>query len=256
MKLTLQRPLIVFDLETTGTNVATDRIVEMALIKVWPDGKEETKHYRVNPGKPIPPEVSAIHGITDDMVKDAPPFQQLANEVNEFLKGCDFAGFNSNKFDFPLLVEEFLRSGTDFDSESRKLIDIQRIYHMMEPRTLAAAYKFYCDKDLENAHSAESDTAATLQVLLSQLEKYTHLEGTVEFLSGVGGRSNLVDFAGRMIYDDQGREVINFGKHKGKLVSEVLKNEPSYYEWIMQNDFALDTKRKLTRIRLRDFGKK
>ena len=254
MQLNLKRPLVVFDLETTGINISNDRIVEICTIKVFPDGTEEVKTQRFNPQIPIPKEVTAIHGITNEDVKDEPIFADKARELNEYLKGCDFAGFNSNKFDFPMLVEEFLRAKVDFDPEDRKFIDVQRIFHVMEQRNLVAAYKFYCDKVLEKAHSAEADTSATLEVLKAQLQRYDNLKNDIEFLHSFSGQTNFVDLSGRMIYDAKGREVFNFGKHKGKSVSDVLKAEPAYYEWIMQNDFPLDTKRRLTQIRLRGFN--
>lgn len=255
MQLNLKRPLVVFDLETTGINISNDRIVEICTIKVFPDGTEEVKTQRFNPTIPIPKEVTAIHGITNEDVKNEPTFADKAKELCEYLKGCDFAGFNSNKFDFPMLVEEFLRAKVDFDPENRKFIDVQRIFHVMEQRNLVAAYKFYCDKMLEKAHSAEADTSATLEVLKAQLQRYDNLKNDIEFLHSFSGQTNFVDLAGRMIYDSKGREVFNFGKHKGKPVSEVLKTEPAYYEWMMQSEFPLDTKRRLTQIRLRQFGK-
>lgn len=249
--LNLQKPLIVFDLETTGISISNDRIVEIACIKVFPDGSEETYLQRINPGIPIPKEVSAIHGITDEDVKDKPSFAELASQLASFIQGCDFAGFNSNKFDFPMLVEEFLRAGIDFDVENRKFIDAQRIFHTMEPRNLSAAYRFYCDKELKNAHSAEADTRATWEIIQAQLQKYPQLKNTIDDLGKFSGQTNLVDLAGRMIYNAEGKEVFNFGKHKGKLVTQVLTQEPGYYQWIMDNDFSLDTKRRLTKIRLR-----
>ncbi len=250
MKLKLNRPLVFFDLETTGTNVSSDRIVEIGLVKMGIDQSTEKKRYLINPTINIPFEVSKIHGITNEMVKDAPTFKQIAHELELYLRNCDFAGYNSNRFDVPLLVEEFLRAEIPFDSENRKFIDVQRIFHQMEPRTLSAAYKFYCNKELENAHSAEADTYATFQILLAQLEKYTNLESNIDFLDNYAGMGNVVDFAGRIVYDEKKRETINFGKHKGKLVTDVLKADPGYYDWIMQNDFSLDTKRKLTLIKL------
>jgi DNA polymerase-3 subunit epsilon len=251
LNLHLTRPLIVFDLETTGISISNDRIVEIACIKVHPDGREETRLERINPGMPIPKEVTAIHGITDEDVADKPKFEALARELATFMQGCDFAGFNSNKFDFPLLVEEFLRAGVDFDVENRKFIDAQRIFHMMEPRNLSAAYRFYCDKNLENAHSAEADTRATWEIIQSQITRYPQLKNTLDELGKVSGQNNLVDLAGRMIYNAEGKEVFNFGKHRGKSVEEVFKKEPGYYQWMMDNDFSLDTKRRLTKIKLR-----
>ncbi len=255
MQLNLKRPLIVFDLETTGISISKDRIVEMCYIKVFPDGTEELKTMRFNPGIPIPPEVSKIHGIYDVDVMNEPAFADKAKELSEQLQGCDFAGFNSNRFDFPMLVEEFLRAGVDFDVENRKFVDAQRIFHMMEQRNLAAAYKFYCDKDLENAHSAEADTRATYEVLKAQIGRYENLQNDIEQLHQLTGQSNNVDLSGRIVYDANGNIVFNFGKHKGKLVDAVFKAEPSYYQWMMDNDFALDTKRRLTQIKLKNFGK-
>ncbi|GAB1447983.1 3'-5' exonuclease [Bacteroidota bacterium] len=255
MELNLKRPLLVFDLETTGISISTDRIVEIALIKIHPDGKEESRVMKINPGMPIPPESTAIHGISDADVANAPKFEEVARELAEFMKNCDFAGFNSNKFDFPLLVEEYLRAGIDFDVENRKFIDAQRIFHVMEPRNLAAAYKFYCDKSLENAHSAEADTRATLEVLKAQIDKYEQLKNDVDYLHSFSGQSKNVDLAGRMVYNDQGKEVFNFGKHRGKLVEQVLKQDQGYYQWMMDGDFSRDTKRRLTQIKLRSkFG--
>lgn len=250
--LQLNRPLIIFDLETTGISISKDRIVEIACIKIFPNGNEEVRVQRINPEMPIPPEVTAIHGISDADVADKPTFAALAKDFALFMQGCDFGGFNSNKFDFPMLVEEFLRAGVEFDPENRKFVDAQRIFHVMEPRNLKAAYKFYCDKDLENAHSAEADTRATWEVLKSQVEKYSQLQNNIDYLHQFSGQSNNVDLAGRMVFNDKGIEVFNFGKHKGKPVLQVLKSEPGYYQWVMDNDFSLDTKRHLTRIKLRE----
>lgn len=250
MKLQLKRPLVIFDLETTGVSVTADRIVEICLLKVFPDGQEELRTYRVNPGIPIPKVASDVHGITDADVADMPSFKQLAPEINVFLKECDFGGFNSNKFDFPLLVEEFFRAGIEFESEKRKFIDAQRIYHFKEPRNLRAALKFYCDQDLENAHSAEADTVATWQVLKAQLEKYEDIPSDIEGLHRMSGQNNLADLAGRLVFDGKGEVVFNFGKHRGKSVKDILKNEPSYYNWMMDGDFPQQTKMVLTRIRL------
>lgn len=256
MQLNLKRPLIVFDLETTGISISKDRIVELCYIKILPTGEEEIKTMRFNPGIPIPNEVSLIHGIYDKDVEFEPSFADKAKELSDKFQGCDFAGFNSNKFDFPMIVEEFLRAGVDFETENRKFVDAQRIFHMMEQRNLGAAYKFYCNKDLENAHSAEADTKATLEVLKAQIGRYENLKNDIEYLHQVSGQSNLVDLAGRMSYDANGREIFNFGKHKGKPVTDVLKIEPSYYKWIMENDFSLETKRRLTQIKLKGFGTK
>lgn len=247
MQIILQKPLVFLDLETTGLSFTQDRIVEIAMLKISVDGTRLMKRKLINPEMPIPKEVSEIHGITDEMVKDAPTFKQAANEIRQFMEGADLGGYNSNKFDWPLLVEEFLRSGLTFETDGRKLVDVQKIYHMMEPRNLSAAYKFYCDKDLENAHSAESDVNATWEVFLAQIDKYNNLGNSIESVLKVIGEEQIVDFARRMVMEN-GREVFNFGKHKGKLVEDVLKNEPSYYDWMMKNDFALHTKQKLTEI--------
>jgi len=255
MELNLRNPIVFFDLETTGINITHDRIVEISLLKIFPNGKEESKTRRINPEKPIPAEVSAIHGITDEDVKDCPTFKQVAKSLIEQLEGCDLAGFNSSRFDVPMLSEEFLRAGIDFDMSKRKFIDVQIIFHKKEPRTLEAAYRFYCEKELENAHSAEADTRATYEVLKSQLARYPDLVNDIETLSKeYSSFNNNVDFAGRMIYDDKGVEIINFGKHKGKSVKEVLRVEPSYYAWIMDGDFPLNTKQMLTKIRLREMN--
>lgn len=256
MQLNLKNPLIFFDLETTGINISKDKIVEISLLKVYPNGKEEVKTRRINPEMPIPAASTAIHGISDEDVKDCPTFKQVAKSLVEILEGCDLAGFNSSRFDVPMLSEEFLRAGVDFDMSKRKFIDVQIIFHRKEPRTLEAAYKYYCDKDLENAHSAEADTRATYEVFRSQLVKYPDLVNDVEALSKEYSSFNdNVDFAGRMIYDDSGVELFNFGKHKGKPVSEVLLNEPGYYSWMMDGDFPLNTKQALTKIRLREMNK-
>lgn len=252
MDLSLKNPLVFFDLETTGLNTTRDRIIEVSLLKVYPNGKEEMKTRRLNPEMPIPPESTAIHGITDEDVKDCPTFKQIAKSLADQLEGCDLAGFNSSRFDVPMLAEEFLRAGVDFDMSRRKFIDVQIIYHRREPRTLEAAYAFYCNKQLDNAHSAESDTRATYEVLKSQLDHYPDLVNDIDALSKEYSSFNdNVDLAGRMIYDEKGVEVFNFGKHKGKPVEEVLKNEPSYYAWMMDGDFPLNTKQVLTKIRLR-----
>ncbi|MDP3929690.1 MAG: 3'-5' exonuclease, partial [Bacteroidota bacterium] len=251
LNLQLTKPLIVFDLETTGISISNDRIVEIACIKVHPDGREDTLHKRINPGMPIPAEVTAIHGISDADVANEPKFEEVARDLATYMQGCDFAGFNSNKFDFPMLVEEFLRAGVDFDVENRKFIDAQRIFHMMEPRNLSAAYRFYCDKNLENAHSAVADTRATWEIIQSQITRYPQLKNTIDELGKISGQNNLVDLAGRMLYNAEGKEVFNFGKHRNKLVEEVFKKEPGYYQWMMDNDFSLDTKRRLTKIKLR-----
>ena len=256
MKLNLKNPIVFFDLETTGLNISRDRIVELSFLKVYPNGEEEMKSKRVNPEMPIPAESTAIHGISDEDVKDCPTFKQIAKSLAAQLEGCDLAGFNSNRFDVPVLAEEFLRAGIDFDMSKRKLIDVQIIYHKKEPRTLEAAYKFYCDKDLVDAHSAEADTRATYEVLKSQLEFYPDLVNDIDELSKeYGSFRNNVDFAGRFVMNDEGIEVFNFGKHKGKPVADVLNKEPSYYAWMMDGDFPLNTKQALTKIRLREMGK-
>ena len=268
MKLNLRNPLVVFDLESTGTNISKDRIVEIALIKVKPDGSVEEKSRRINPTIPIPLETSKIHGIYDEDVKDEPTFKQVAKSLADWLEGCDLCGFNVLKFDVPLLVEEFLRVNIDFDVDGRKIVDSQKIFHMMEKRNLSAAYQFYCDKTLENAHSAAADTQATYEVLMGQIKKYEgetvtdllgkeigQIENDMEVLHQLTNKK-MVDLAGRIVFNDQGEEIFNFGKHRGKLVSKVLQDEPSFYDWMMKGEFPLDTKRKLTQIRLRNFGSK
>ncbi len=267
MHLKLKRPLVIFDLETTGTNTVTDRIIEYSFLKVMPDGEQIKKTEKVHPEMPIPAESSAIHGIYDKDVKGLQPFKMVAKEINTFLNGCDLAGFNMLKFDVPVLVEEFLRADVDFDLSGRQLLDAQKIFHMMEKRTLAAAYKFYCDIDLENAHSAEADTVATWEVLDAQIKRYegqklTDLRGNVQgiFENNVSEihkitNSKMVDLAGRFVFNEKDVEVFNFGKHKGKPVEEVLKRESGYYDWMMKGDFAIDTKRKLTEIKLRGFNR-
>lgn len=256
MQLNLKNPIVFFDLETTGINIVKDRIVEISFVKVHPNGKEESKTRRINPEMPIPPESTAIHGITDEDVKDCPTFKEIAKSLAAQIEGCDLAGYNSNRFDIPLLAEEFLRAGVDIDLNKRKFVDVQTIFHKMEQRTLAAAYKFYCDKSLENAHTAEADTMATYEVLKAQLDRYPELQNDINFLSQYSSYGNNVDFAGRMVYNDKGEEVINFGKYKGRLVEEVLKNDPGYYSWIMNGDFPLNTKKMLTEIKLRGFNSK
>jgi DNA polymerase-3 subunit epsilon len=253
--LSLHRPIAFIDLETTGTSIGSDRIVEISILKLLPDGSEEVHTLRVNPTIPIPAEVSAIHGIFDKDVADCPTFKELAPKLFQIIDPCDLAGYNSNKFDIPLLVEEFLRAEQDFDMTNRKCIDVQNIFHKMEQRTLAAAYRFYCSKELENAHSAEADVKATYDVLLAQLAKYDSLQNNVSFLHTFSTMNDNVDLAGRIIRDKKGVEVFNFGKHKGKPVLEVFKNEPSYYNWMMDGDFPLSTKRVLTMLRLKAFNK-
>jgi DNA polymerase III subunit epsilon len=253
--LQLSRPLAVIDLETTGTNLAADRIVEIAIVKMMPDGSRVVKRKLINPEMPIPQASTEIHGISNEMVKDAPTFRQAGNEMRQFLENCDIAGYNSNRFDIPLLMEEFLRIGMEFNLDNRRLLDVQRIYHMMEQRTLSAAYKFYCEKNLDDAHSAEADAAATLEILLAQLQRYKSLGNTIESILQFTGEDKVVDFARRFAWAD-GVEVFNFGKHKGKPVSEVLKSEPQYYDWMMKGDFPMHTKQKLTEIFNRTMLKK
>lgn len=255
MKLHLKNPIVFFDLETTGINIAKDRIVEIAILKVNVDGSEESLCYKVNPEMPIPKVTSEIHGIYDEDVKDAPTFKELGKSLAKIMEGCDIAGFNSNKFDVPLLAEEFIRAEIDFDMKKRKFVDVQTIFHKMEKRTLGAAYKFYCDKDLNNAHSAEADTKATYEVLKAQLDRYEELENNIEFLNDFSSFNRNADFIGRIIFNDKGVEVFNFGKYKGKSVEEVLSKDPSYYGWMMNGDFPLFTKKVLTNIKLRNFNK-
>lgn len=268
MKLNLRSPLAFFDLETTGTNIANDRIVEISIIKMLLTGETVTKTMLINPQMPIPAESSLIHGIYDKDVETCPAFKDVAKSLAAFLEGCDLAGFNILQFDVPMLVEEFLRVNVDFDPSKKKIVDAQKIFHLMEKRTLGAAYKFYCDKDLVDAHSAEADTKASLEVLIAQVERYdgqpvTNLRGEqigkiendMSVLHEITS-SNMVDLAGRMVKNDKGAEVFNFGKHKGRLVEEIFNIEPSYYDWMMRGDFPLDTKRRLTEIKLRSFNRK
>jgi DNA polymerase-3 subunit epsilon len=269
MKLNLKRPLAFFDLETTGTNLGTDRIVEISVIKLHPDGSEDVKTWRINPGMPIPLESSLVHGIYDEHIKDELFFKDHATEIAAFIDASDLAGYNSNKFDIPMLMEEFLRADVLFDLDNRHFVDVQNIFHQMEQRTLKAAYQFYCDKQIVNAHSAEADTRATMEVLLAQVAKYEKTEwedkkgnrsfpvvNDIEALHKFTNLSRPVDFAGRMVFNEQGQETFNFGKHKGKAVEDVLRSEPSYYSWMMQGDFPLYTKRKLEEINTRWNAKK
>ncbi len=251
MKLNLKRPIIFFDLETTGTNVVNDRIVEMSLIKIYPDGREEEYTRRLNPEIPIPEASTAVHHISDEDVKDAPTFRQVAKSLNSIFDGCDIAGFNSNKFDVPVLMEEFNRAGVKFDISDRKFIDIQNIFHKMEKRTLVAAYKFYCDKDLDDAHSALADTRATYEVLQGQLDRYDELKNDVDFLSDFSSMNKNVDLAGRIVRNDAGEPVINFGKYKGMPVKDVLAKDHSYYNWVMHGEFPQNTKDVLTRLKIK-----
>jgi len=262
MNLDLKIPLCIFDLETTGTNPSTDRIIEIAVVKLLPGGERLYKSHLINPTIPIPPESSAIHGIRDEDVATRPTFKLVAREYAQFFEGADIAGFNVIKFDLPVLVEEFLRAEVDFDYGRKRIIDAQRIYHLMEKRTLSAAYKFYCDRELENSHSAMADTQATLEVLLAQVQRYHGQQVTDALGNKIGeitsspdslaalSEMNMIDLAGRMIRDAKGQAIFNFGKHKGKAVLQVLTEEPAFYDWMMRGDFALDTKRKLTELRL------
>lgn len=251
MELNLKKPICFFDLETTGVNISKDRIVEISILKIFPNLTQESKTWLVNPEMPIPPETTAVHGIDDAKVANEPTFKQIANLVSEMIKGCDLGGFNSNRFDIPLLAEELLRAGLDFDMKNTVAVDVQTIYHKMEKRTLSAAYKFYCDKNLEDAHSAEADTMATYEVLKAQLDKYPELENDTKFLSEFSSRKQFADFAGFIAYDENGKEVFSFGKHKGKLVEKVMEEEPGYFGWIQNADFPLYTKKVLTAVRLR-----
>mgnify|MGYP003367213283 FL=1 len=256
MELKLQKPIVFFDLETTGVNAIHDRIVEISYIKVFPDGNEESKTLRINPERHIPEQSSAIHGIYDEDVKDCPTFKQVARDIAAIFVNSDIAGFNSNYFDIPMLVEEMLRAGIDFDITKCRLIDVQNIYHKLEQRTLSAAYKFYCGKNLEDAHSAQADTRATYEVLKAQLDKYPDkLNNDVQFLSSFSKMNDNVDFAGRIIYNDKHIPVFNFGKYKGQSVEDVLARDPGYYGWMMQGDFPQNTKQVLTKLRLKAIGK-
>jgi len=249
MNLSLERPLAIFDLETTGTNITSDRIVEIAIIKVQPDGTEENYCKRVNPEMPIPAVVSEIHGIYDKDIQDAPTFKELANEIVAFIGDADLAGYNSNKFDIPVLAEELMRAGSDFDISKRRFVDVQNIFHKMEQRTLAAAYLFYCNKTIENAHNALYDAKATWDVLKAQIERYPDIKNDVIYLSefSKAGNYNLLDFAGRLAIDDKGEAIYNFGKHKGRTIKQVAQIEPGYYGWMLDADFPLYTKQCLRR---------
>lgn len=251
MKLNLEKPIIFFDLETTGTNIIQDRIVEISYLKIMPNGAERTYTQRINPGMPIPEASTLIHGITDDDVKECPAFKEVGKEIARDFEGSDIAGFNSNRFDIPMLAEEFLRAGINIDLSRHRLIDVQVIFHKMEERTLSAAYKFYCGKQLDNAHSAEADARATYEVLMGQLDRYPDvLKNNMKFLSEFSSFTRNVDFAGRIIRNDKGEEVFNFGKYKDMPLIEVFERDPGYYSWILQGDFPLNTKQVLTRIKL------
>ncbi len=252
MKLNLKRPIVFLDLETTGVDAAKDRIVEISLVKVFPNGDEEIKTRRINPGMHIPAEATAIHGITDEDVKNEPRFEQIAKSLAAYIEGCDLGGYNSNRFDIPVLAEEFLRAGVDVDLKKRKFVDVQNIFHKKEQRTLVAAYKFYCDKDLNDAHSAQADTLATYEVLQAQLDRYPDLQNDVDFLSEYSVQNQCADYAGRILYDKDGVEIFGFGKHRGRRVADVFREEPSYYSWMMNGDFPKYTLKVITEIRLRD----
>lgn len=256
MKLLLTRPIAFIDLETTGINITNDRIIEIGIIKILVDGTKQVKRKLINPTIPIPAGASDIHGITDDMVKDAPTFKQAANEIKQFIDNCDLGGYNSNRFDLPVLIEEFSRAGIHFSVEGKKLVDVQKVFHLMEQRTLSAAYKFYCNKQLDGAHSAEIDANATWEILEAQIERYPTLGNTLDSIVKFTGEDDIVDFARRFVKDANGVEIFNFGKHKGKPVAQVLKEEPQYYDWMMKGDFALNTKQKLTEMLNRTFLKK
>ncbi len=268
MQLKLTRPIAFFDLETTGINVVKDRIVEISIYKVLPDGSSETMTRLINPGMPIPPEVTDIHGISNEDVANEPTFEQIASVLNDFLHNCDLAGYNSNKFDIPMLIEEFLRCGIQFDIKKRRLVDVQNIFHKMEPRTLRAAYKFYCGKDLVDAHAAEADTKATYEVLVAQIERYEDTEyeekdgkrhipvkNDIQALHDFSYNHNNADLAGHIGFNKAGREVFKFGKYKGKLVDEVFLKEPQYFDWMMKADFPLSTKQVIKSIILRGLDK-
>ena len=255
MELILKNPIIFFDLETTGINIANDRIVELSYLKIDVKGNEVSKTMKINPTIPIPPETTAIHGIKDEDVKDAPSFVEVAKNLAKDFEGCDLAGYNSNRFDIPLLAEEFLRADVDIDMKKRKFIDVQVIFMKMEQRTLTAAYKFFCDKDLTNAHSAEADTRATYEVLKSQLDRYKNLDNDISSLADFSSHTKNVDFAGRIVYNKEKVAVFNFGKYKGVPVEQVLEKDPGYYGWMMNGDFPRYTKKVLTEIKLKSIQK-
>jgi DNA polymerase-3 subunit epsilon len=256
MDLKLNRPICFFDLETTGVDVARDRIVEIAIFKVYPNGNKESKSWLVNPTIPIPPQTTAVHGITNEKVANEPTFKELASQIHNMIKDSDLAGFNSDRFDIPLLAEELLRAEIDFDMKNRVSVDVQTIFHKKEERTLSAAYKFYCNESLENAHSAEADTMATYEILKAQLDRYEDLENDIKMLAEFTTRKKSVDFAGFIALNKEGKEIFTFGKNKGQLVEEVLEKEPGYYGWIQGADFPLYTKKVLTAIKLRKLNTK
>jgi DNA polymerase-3 subunit epsilon len=256
MELKLIRPICFFDLETTGIDVARDRIVEISIFKIYPNGTKESKTWLVNPTIPIPPQSTAVHGISDEKVANEPTFDALASQVHNMIKDSDLAGFNSDRFDIPLLAEELLRAGVDFDMKNRVSVDVQTIFHKMEERTLSAAFKFYCGQSLENAHSAEADTMATYEILKSQLDRYENLENDMKSLSEFTTRKKSVDFAGFIAMNTEGKEIFTFGKHKGALVEDIFDKEPGYFGWIQNADFPLYTKKVLTAIKLRKLNTK
>jgi DNA polymerase-3 subunit epsilon len=267
MELKLDKPIVFFDLETTGINFVNDRIIEYCFLRVQPDGSEKLITQRINPGIPIPKEATAIHGITDEMVKDMPSFKEIAHDLIQFLAGCDLAGFNSIKFDIPFIAEEFIRAEVDFDLKGRRFVDVLNIYHKMEPRNLRAAYRFYCGKELVGAHGAEADTLATYEILKTQVDKYADVEfedkfgqkhvpihNNIQALHDFSYHNRAADLAGHIIFNDKNEEVFNFGKHKGLSVTAVFTKEPSYYDWMMKAEFPLYTKKVITGIKLRRFG--
>lgn len=256
MELNLTKPIVFFDLETTGVNIAKDRIVEISILKVYPNGNKESKTWLVNPEIEIPEEVVAIHGITNEKVVTEPTFKELAKEISQLIEGSDLAGFNSNRFDIPLLAEEMLRAGIDFDMKNRVAVDVQVIFHKKEQRTLSAAYNFYCNENLDDAHSAEADTKATYEILKAQLDKYDDLENDINFLNKFSSHKKRADFAGFIMYDDNDEEIFTFGKYKGQKVAEILEKDKGYYSWIQKADFPLYTKKVLTAIKLRSFNNK
>lgn len=256
MELNLKKPICFFDLETTGVNISKDRVVEISILKVFPNGNKESKTWLVNPEMPIPAETTAIHGVTNEKVASEPTFKELSKDINLMIKDCDLAGFNSNRFDIPLLAEEMLRAEIDFDMKNRVAIDVQTIFHKMEKRTLSAAYMFYCNESLENAHSAEADTNATYEVLKAQLDRYEDIENDTKFLAEFSAHKKFADFAGFIAFNKEGLECFSFGKHKGKTVEEVLDKEPGYFGWLLNADFPLYTKKVLTAIKLRALNTK
>ncbi len=254
--LQLKKPLAFIDIEATGNNVSTDRIVEIAIVKYLPDGTRSVKRKLFNPQMPIPAPITEIHGITDEMVKDAPTFKQGAHEIKQYLDGCDLSCYNAYRLDIPMLMEEFIRADVEFEMKGRKVVDVQKIFHQMEQRTLSAAYKFYCDKSLDGAHGAEVDANATAEILFAQVERYPQLGSTVDSVIKAIGDDGIIDFARRFAFDEKGVEIFNFGKHKGKSVADVLKAEPQYYDWMMKGEFPMNTKQKLTEMYTRIMLKK